>query len=320
MPTPSTAPPLTAPPSTAPPSTAPPSTAPLFTTVYHTTREESIPLSITNGLVDKPARTNTPAPRAPIPSIHCHVCEEAIQGNRYQCQMCGDVNLCRDCREFHPSTHVLEILSCLPSDSPPPADSPLLPAESNQRSRAGSDSDQGSGPDNDDEGDEDYQYSDHEDEDHEDEDHEDEDQNSDTGTQNTSLDVTKRSTHLGLWSSSVTAQRPSSEVGQSQVTISLSDEQFAIWLRETKRIMTQSITTLHVSNRRQQANRDNGIVVHQRRSTPHRRWGQEDQERLRALKGDGTPDKEIAVLLDRSASSIRQQWRRQHKGGNSNTV
>ncbi|KAJ2995490.1 hypothetical protein NUW58_g1252 [Xylaria curta] len=117
--------------------------------------------------------------------------------------------------DFHPSTHVLEILPCLPSDGPLPADSPS-PAESDLGS--GANYDQGSGPDNDDSDDSDYQCSDDGDN----------DQNHSISIQNTSSDTTRGAIHLGLWSSLVAALRPLLEAVPPLATIGLSDKQFAI--------------------------------------------------------------------------------------------
>ena len=103
------------------------------------------------------------------------------------------------------------------------------------------------------------------------------------------------------------------------MTVSLSDEQFAIWLRETERIVKEA-TVAHLenfqSNSRRPARKDKdqgqGRIRRRRRRTPHRFWSDNERDRLRELKNEGTLEKEIAIALGRTVSAIRQQWAKQN--------
>ncbi|KAI1345768.1 hypothetical protein F5Y01DRAFT_299565 [Xylaria sp. FL0043] len=265
---------------------------------------------------DRPTEENatphTSPSREQMPFTPCHACERAIRGTRYQCQICGDVNFCRGCCDFHPSDHLLEILPCSPSDG----DSPRLSSGSDLGSRVNYDlneapyaeTDSDDPEEDDDDDDDDYRDS-----------NSDEDQGHDSGAQNTSLSMTRGAAHLGTWSSLIAAPRPPSEAVPPIPQLNLTDRQFAKYMRTAERLWTESTAQIRelqrngpfpIPHRRQRIDGDNEVVGRQRRSTPHRRWRPEDLERLRALKEQGTPDTEIARILDRSASAIRQQWRK----------
>ncbi|KAI1276831.1 hypothetical protein F5Y07DRAFT_365183 [Xylaria sp. FL0933] len=251
--------------------------------------------------------SNTSPTREPTPSIPCSICENAIQGPQYQCQECGDIIICQGCCDLHPD-HILEILSGSPSDGDarPPAESgPGMRASNDRDSDRHTESDNSDPDNNDDPNDDDYQ----------DNNERDNDQSHDTRIQNTSVGMGRGAPHLQLWSSLV-ARRPSAEAIPPIPQVSLTDEQFTTWIKTAERLWAQS-TAAHIRGlqpngrqRNERNERNDEIAGRQRRSTPHRRWHPEDLERLRALKEDGTPADEIAVILDRSVNAIRQQWRK----------
>ncbi|KAI0965259.1 hypothetical protein F4678DRAFT_453247 [Xylaria arbuscula] len=190
-------------------------------------------------------------PPRPRPFIPCYLCEKIIQGDRYECQVCGDVNLCSLCCNGHPFCHLLEVFACFdkPADEADKAvlDPPLshrpggesgsdrgLGYNGSNDSNGDSDSDSDSGSDSgsDDINDEDYEYnSEFNDPTH--------------NAPNASRSVTTGALNLDWWSSLVTAQRRPLQAVPSQVTVNLSNEQFAIWLKETERIIKEA-TAAHI--------------------------------------------------------------------------